>query len=74
MGPLKDPNPRGAIWVYTYSPTPDIQQLELVGYPTSADFHPLGIDIVNDPQKRIQFLFVINHGRKRSTIEHFTLS
>ncbi|KAI0065095.1 hypothetical protein BV25DRAFT_1868884 [Artomyces pyxidatus] len=67
MGPLKDPQPRGAIWMYRIRDNAAVpQRVVFEGYPNGHDFHPLGFDTST--------LFVTNHARERSTIEQFTLS
>lgn len=75
MGPLKESSGRGALWVVEPSTAGEeggssslAQEVELVNFPTGADFHPLGIEILSDT------LFVINHQRTVSTIEIFLLS
>ncbi|KAN0063219.1 hypothetical protein ACQY0O_004383 [Thecaphora frezii] len=85
MGPLANPNPRGALWIYDYGSTPStedattpsasgLEVVRLVDFPDRFDFHPLGIsvhaDAGSDGRAR---LFVANHQRHRSTIEVFDL-
>lgn len=76
MGPLRDPSPRGALWLYNIgdaSARP--QRITLEGYPAAHDFHPLGLDIYpSQPDRPSSNLFVVNHARHNSTIEQFTLS
>ena len=85
MGPLNDPNPRGALWLYhpiADAPSPTTtpsrrrpRRIVLEGYPEAHDFHPLGFDVypsrTDEPYSN---LFVVNHARNGSTIEQFTLS
>ncbi|EIW83883.1 calcium-dependent phosphotriesterase [Coniophora puteana RWD-64-598 SS2] len=78
MGPLRDPAPRGHLFLYpawTGKPaTSKPQKLKLVGYPPHHDFHPLGLEAApsrGDGQP--SNLFVVNHARDASTIEHFLL-
>ena len=76
MGPLRDPNPLGALWVADItdgSPTAP-RKLQLKGYPVGRDFHPLGFDVSSTTINGVSNLFVTNHARARSTIEQFTLS
>ncbi|KAG9128072.1 hypothetical protein FRC07_005212 [Ceratobasidium sp. 392] len=73
MGPMVDPNPRGGLWAVHYdsksAQTPYL--LELSGFPTNVDFHPLGIEILpNTEEPRV---LVINHRRDRPTIEVFCI-
>lgn len=75
MGPLRDPNPRGAIWVYDYTSSGSVpQKVLLAGYPAHADFHPLGLAVHSDPATAKHTLFVVNHGRNESTVEVFDLA
>ncbi|KAL1989270.1 hypothetical protein VTN96DRAFT_32 [Rasamsonia emersonii] len=69
LGPLKDPNPRGHLLLYDYASTGSIRQLELVGFPTTADFHPLGINFFRTPGDPRIRLFVVNHRRDGGTVE-----
>lgn len=71
MGPLKDPDPRGQMWMYDYTKSKTSTKLELVGFPENVDFHPLGITTFSDAMKTS--LFVINHQRTGPSIEVFTL-
>lgn len=77
MGPLRDPNPLGALWVVDLTdgaPTSP-RKLSLEGYPPNHDFHPLGFDITPAVTPNgVSHLFVVNHARERSTIEQFTLT
>jgi hypothetical protein len=76
MGPLRNPNPRGALWVHSPSKGAKArpQRLTLKGYPAGHDFHPLGLDIYPSYAGNSSNLFVINHARERTVIEQFTLS
>ena len=75
MGPMRNPNPRGSLWVYTYggSRAPELTTVELTGFPASAYFHPLGIDITPVPGTNKYHLFVINHSKDASVIDLFSL-
>ncbi|KDQ17255.1 hypothetical protein BOTBODRAFT_42944 [Botryobasidium botryosum FD-172 SS1] len=78
MGPLRDPAPRGDLWVYSYNSKDKknaLKRLELEDYPAGRDFHPLGIEIftpasLNEPST----LFAANHARANTTIEIFELT
>ncbi|KAI0293753.1 hypothetical protein BC826DRAFT_1013908 [Russula brevipes] len=74
MGPLRDPSPRGALWLYaTGARRP--QRITLEGYPKAHDFHPLGLDVSpSRPDEPYSNLFVVNHARDSSTIEQFALA
>ncbi|TDL25483.1 calcium-dependent phosphotriesterase [Rickenella mellea] len=72
MGPLRNPEPHGALWVIGADRR--AKKITLKDYPIGHDFHPLGIDIWHStPANVTSNLFVVNHGRNRTTIEHFTL-
>ncbi|KZO96906.1 hypothetical protein CALVIDRAFT_563542 [Calocera viscosa TUFC12733] len=73
MGPLRDPNPRGAVW-YINPESEAAERLPLVGYPESHDFHPLGIAALPSAPGEPTTVFAVNHGRHNSTIEVFALS
>lgn len=76
MGPLRDPNPRGALWYYDMGAVGSKpRRITLEGYPEEHDFHPLGLDIyISEPNEPYSNLFVVNHARNSSTIEQFTLA
>jgi hypothetical protein len=74
MGPLRDPNPHGSLWVYSPDAGARPSRITLQGYPEAHDFHPLGLDIWptgegGGPSN----LFVVNHARARTVIEQFTM-
>ncbi|KAG8719976.1 hypothetical protein FRC08_001478 [Ceratobasidium sp. 394] len=73
MGPMIDPNPRGGLWAVHYdsSSTRTPYALELSGFPTNVDFHPLGIEVI--PSTVEPRVLVINHRRDRPTIEIFRI-
>ncbi|RDB25970.1 Serum paraoxonase/arylesterase 1 [Hypsizygus marmoreus] len=84
MGPLTDPAPHGSLWLHEPASNtgkrnakPDaakLKRIELKGYPAQHDFHPLGIEIYPSYAGNASNLYVINHARARTVIEHFTLS
>lgn len=71
MGPLKDPGPRGKLWLYDYANTKRSRELALDHFPVEYDFHPLGIAHFSDALKTT--LFVINHRRTGPSIESFSI-
>ncbi|KAH7341442.1 hypothetical protein B0J17DRAFT_646562 [Rhizoctonia solani] len=76
MGPMLNPGRRGSIWAlhYTTTTTEKPYSLELINFPTHADFHPLGIDVAHaDSPGAPSRLLVVNHGRHNSTIEVFRI-
>lgn len=76
MGPMRDPKPRGSLWVYdTAQDQSTPREIQLVGYPDSHNFHPIGLDIEHASESKTPSnLFVINHGAHNSTIEQFRMS
>ncbi|KAF5371828.1 hypothetical protein D9615_009573 [Tricholomella constricta] len=84
MGPLRNPEPRGSLWLYEPDgkgrkgkvvPNPSkLKRLELRGYPAGHDFHPLGVEIYPSYAGNTSNLYVVNHARARTVIEQFTLS
>jgi len=69
---LKYPDPHGTIWLYTPS-TAKFEPMAMDNFPKDGYFHPLGIDILVDPQSSESLLAAINHGKDRTTIEIFSL-
>ncbi|KII89957.1 hypothetical protein PLICRDRAFT_697768 [Plicaturopsis crispa FD-325 SS-3] len=78
MGPLNDPTPLGALWLYAPSATgtekATPQRVVLQGYPQGHDFHPLGLEIYPSRDGTDSNLFVVNHARQRTVIEQFIVS
>lgn len=87
MGPLQDPEPRGSLWLYVpefpLTDTPAlpsrlsrnrVHPIVLANYPPKHDFHPLGAAIWPSYGGNSSNLFVVNHARQRTVIEHFVLS
>jgi hypothetical protein len=72
MGPLRDPEPRGALWLYGPGIPP--QRITLEGFPDTHDFHPLGIDISTSHGDEDSILYAVNHARNATVIEQFSLS
>ena len=73
MGPLKNPNRRGSIWMYDVSGTGPPQRVPLEGLPPMLDFKPLGIDIWDNGPGEAFSLFVVNHRRGNSVVDFFHL-
>lgn len=79
LGPLKNPDPHGALWVY---PTRAARiseskprKIEFKGYPENHDFHPLGVEVYPATSTKDEsYMYVVNHGRVKTTIEQFTMS
>ncbi|KAJ8516594.1 hypothetical protein ONZ45_g6123 [Pleurotus djamor] len=75
MGPLRDPDPRGSLWLYTSTEeNPKPRRITFENYPEGHDFHPLGLEISHSLSGEPSNLFVVNHARKRTTIEQFTVN
>ncbi|KAF7424597.1 hypothetical protein PC9H_009905 [Pleurotus ostreatus] len=78
MGPLRDPEPRGSLWLNTLTSKEgqeDATPVRMVfqNYPEGHDFHPLGLEISPSHAGNTSNLFVVNHARQRTTIEHFSV-
>ncbi|KAJ6505967.1 hypothetical protein DFH09DRAFT_285256 [Mycena vulgaris] len=73
LGPLRNPDPRGALWLLSTEDDDVPQRLVLDNYPPNHDFHPLGIAI-SPSYGNASNLFVVNHARRKTVIEQFTLS
>ncbi|KAF8317477.1 hypothetical protein DL93DRAFT_573901 [Clavulina sp. PMI_390] len=75
MGPLRDPTPKGTLWIYDFKDGQKHppQPLLLEGFPEEASFHPLGIDILGATSEEGAHLFVVNHAKSFSTVEQFKL-
>ncbi|KAJ2936666.1 hypothetical protein H1R20_g426, partial [Candolleomyces eurysporus] len=76
MGPLRDPNPRGTLWVYNPSSSERSQpkRVTLKDYPEGHDFHPLGFELWPSYGGNSSNLYVVNHARKRTVIEQFVIN
>jgi len=87
LGPLKNPEPRGKLFVYDIGatepetstgstgqpPNDRVYELELTGFPDGKDFHPLGLQLHQPNATRSARLFLVNHRRDRSVVEVFKL-
>jgi 3',5'-cyclic AMP phosphodiesterase CpdA len=74
MGPLRDPKPHGALWVYSPEKNSPPHRITFKGYPQGHDFHPLGLEIYPSHGGSASNLFVVNHARQRTFIEQFSMS
>ncbi|KAF9565215.1 arylesterase [Agrocybe pediades] len=86
MGPLRNPDPLGGLWLYvpeaktkptildTRLATHKAHRIALKDYPSNHDFHPLGIEIWPSHAGNASNLYVVNHARAGTVIEHFVLS
>ncbi|KAG1866099.1 hypothetical protein F4604DRAFT_1928403 [Suillus subluteus] len=73
MGPLRNPEPRAYLWLVETVDN-SLQRIELDGYPEGHNFHPLGIEVTPSQDGAPSILYVVNHAREETTIEHFTIS
>ncbi|THH07065.1 hypothetical protein EW145_g3643 [Phellinidium pouzarii] len=74
MGPLSSPDPLGGLWLVEYDrANASAKEMKLVDYPERRDFHPLGVAIWPSKLGSTSNMFVVNHGRHRTTIEQFLL-
>lgn len=89
MGPLRNPNPRGALWLYVPERTlgkenpflldsavaaNQAHRITFKNYPPNHDFHPLGVEIWPSHAGNSSNLYVVNHARERTVIEQFTIN
>ncbi|KAF7330570.1 hypothetical protein MVEN_02497100 [Mycena venus] len=74
MGPLRNPDPHGALWLLSAEKDAAPRRITFKNYPPNHDFHPLGIAISPSTGNAPSNLFAINHARKRTVIEQFTIS
>lgn len=80
MGPLKDPEGHGSLWVYEPTSRKEnparrkVRRIILKDYPAGHDFHPLSVEVYPSYGGKPSNLYVINHARARTVIEQFTLS
>jgi hypothetical protein len=74
LGPLNNPDPHGSLWLLSAEDHAGVpQRLELKDYPPNHDFHPLGL-AVSPSHGNASNLFVVNHARRRTVIEQFSLT
>ncbi|PGH35943.1 hypothetical protein GX50_01268 [[Emmonsia] crescens] len=71
MGIFKNPDPKGSLYIYDYAATGTIRELELTGFPDTADFHPVGVNFFRSSPDSPTRLFVVNHQRTGSTVAVF---
>ena len=87
MGPLRNPNPHGALWLYVPSlpeteprilgsnvETNKAHRITMKNYPPNHDFHPLGVEIWPSHGGNSSNLYVVNHARERTVIEQFIMN
>lgn len=73
MGPLRDPLPRGSLWVH--SPiSGKTTRLSLEDFPEGHTFHPLGLEAYPSFSGNSSYLYVVNHAAKKTVIEQFLIS
>ncbi|KAK7033125.1 hypothetical protein R3P38DRAFT_2700561 [Favolaschia claudopus] len=74
MGPLRNPDPHGNLWLLAMGKESVPQRITFDNYPAGHDFHPLGIAISPFDGDTPSNLFIVNHARERTVIEQFTMS
>lgn len=79
-GPLRDAEPRGALWVFP-ARGPEARkpkQIQLEGYPEGHYFHPMGLKVYPAHSSQDDsFMYVVNHAKNGgyiTTIEQFSIS
>ncbi|KAG0695903.1 hypothetical protein DFH29DRAFT_1083182 [Suillus ampliporus] len=73
MGPLHNADPRGYLWLVDTQDN-SLQRIELEGYPEGHDFHPLGLEVTPSQDGAPSTLYIVNHAREKTVIEHFVIS
>lgn len=86
MGPLRNPQPRGALWLYIPSlpdnkaritsssvQTNKAHRITMKNYPPNHDFHPLGVELWPSHAGNASNVYVVNHARERTVIEQFLI-
>ena len=86
MGPLHNPKPHGALWLYVPSlprnqphiisssvETDKPHRIAMKNYPPNHDFHPLGVEIWPSHAGNASNVYVVNHARERTVIEQFII-
>ncbi|KAK2735899.1 hypothetical protein FQN55_001932 [Onygenales sp. PD_40] len=73
LGILENPDPKGNLYIYDYASTGSLKELELVDFPETSDFHPLGVDFFRSSPGASTRLFVVNHARTGSRVDIFDL-
>lgn len=73
MGPLRNPEPKAYLWLVDTVDN-SLQRIELAGYPEGHSFHSLGIEVTPSQDGASSILYVVNHAREETTIEHFIIS
>ncbi|CUA74114.1 hypothetical protein RSOLAG22IIIB_05404 [Rhizoctonia solani] len=76
VGPMLEPGRRGSLWAlhYTSTTTEKPYPLELINFPTNADFRPLGIDVTTTGSAGTPSrLLVTNRRHRNPTIEVFRI-
>lgn len=76
LGPVAQPEFRGALWTLPYGGADDDGELTLLPiehYPDAWDFHPLGVHAWEESEDRAR-LFVVNHREVATTIEVLDLA
>lgn len=73
LGPLRNPEPHGGLWVLSAEDDAAPKRLTLRNYPPGHDFHPLDLAISPSYENGPSNVYVVNHARQRTYIEQFTL-
>jgi len=81
MGPLRDPSYRGTLWLYVPTKSHILNTassgkalpINLINYPPTHDFHPLGLEIWPSHGGNASHLYVVNHARDRTYVEQFVI-
>ncbi|KUL92392.1 hypothetical protein ZTR_02221 [Talaromyces verruculosus] len=60
---------QGRLMLYDYGGSGSLREMELVNFPTTSDFHPLGIGLYRKKKDSRARLFVVNQGHDKSCVE-----
>lgn len=60
---------QGRLLLYDYGGLGSLREMELVNFPSTSDFHPLGIGLYREKEMRHARLFVVNQGHDKSCVE-----
>ncbi|KAF9503777.1 hypothetical protein BS47DRAFT_747589 [Hydnum rufescens UP504] len=74
MGIMTNSSINGTLWIYDYGNDNSLQPVELVGFPTTRTFHPLGLDVVPATASEPAYAFVVNLETNAGAVEVFTIS
>lgn len=60
---------QGRLLLYDYGGSGSLREIDLVNYPATSDFHPLGVGLYREEKDSRARLFVVNQGHDKSCVE-----